>query len=341
MMRGYSPEKPALDQESGRFQILSLDGGGIKGLFSSAILAYLEEDLGIEVARHFDLIVGTSTGGIIAIGLGLGVRPRALTEFYISKGPEVFQPKFMGSWHELAYNLRQRKYDNAPLEKALKGCYGEATLLGHSRKRLVVPAYNLGDDDVYLFKTAHHRRFVRDHKVPAWKVALATSAAPTFFPCFRGIDSQRLIDGGIWANNPCLIGLAEAVGVLGIDLNRISILSIGTSDELVERPKPLDEGGLWRWKSHAFKVALRGQSIGAFNQACLLLGEERVLRVDPKVPKGLFELDKVASEDHIAKAAHFSRIFVPKIEKRFMRHEAAPFKPVYSAPSARVIKKEE
>ena len=90
--------------------------------------------------------------------------------------------------------------------------------------------------------------------------------------------------------------------------------------------------GLWRWKAHGVKVALRGQSLGAFNQACLLLGEQKVLRVDPKVPEGLFEMDKVASEDHIAKAAHFSRIFVPEIKRRFVGHEALAFRPFLDVP---------
>lgn len=69
-----------------RFQILSIDGGGVKGLFVAAVLAHVEEDLKTDITRHFDLIVGTSTGGIIAIGLGLGIRPRDITQFYVSMG---------------------------------------------------------------------------------------------------------------------------------------------------------------------------------------------------------------------------------------------------------------
>jgi patatin-like phospholipase/acyl hydrolase len=78
-----------------RFQILSLDGGGIKGPFSSAVLAAIEEDLGVNVVDHFDLITGTSTGGIIALGLGLGLRPREIVEFHLSKGPQIF-PRWYG-----------------------------------------------------------------------------------------------------------------------------------------------------------------------------------------------------------------------------------------------------
>ncbi len=81
-----------LERPSGarRFQILSLDGGGLKGLFSAAVLAELENDLNISVADHFDLIVGTSTGGLIALGLGAGLRPADIVDFYADRGPYVF-----------------------------------------------------------------------------------------------------------------------------------------------------------------------------------------------------------------------------------------------------------
>src|SRR5438046_10353165 len=74
-----------------RFQILSLDGGGIKGLFSAAVLAAIEADLNVSIVEHFDLIVGTSTGGIIALGLGLGLRPQQIVDFYANDGPHIFR----------------------------------------------------------------------------------------------------------------------------------------------------------------------------------------------------------------------------------------------------------
>lgn len=311
-----------------RFQILSLDGGGIKGLFSAAVLTYLEEDLEIKVVDHFDLIVGTSTGGIIAIGLGLGLSPREIMEFYITKSSEIFPSKFLGRLHEFLVQVLRRKYDNAPLKQALQECFGEK-LLGESKCRLVIPSYNLSEDEIYLFKTPHHERLRRDYKVPAWRVALAASAAPTYLPCFKGIDGLRLIDGGIWCNNPSVIGLTEAIGVLGVGLEAVSILSVGTTDEMANRPKSLDEGGYLAWKDQAVKILMRGQSLGALAQAELILGKDKILRIDPIVPEGLFRMDKIAPEDHIAKAAHQSRKIIPEIEKRFMDHEAPEFDPYY------------
>lgn len=217
-----------------RFQILALDGGGIKGIFSAAILAALEEDLKTRITDHFDLIAGTSTGGLIAIALGLGLSPREIVHFYTHNGPAIFPGA--SSWWRCALHWHRSKYDPAPLESALKSCFGER-LFGESTKRLVIPSYNLGEDDVYIFRTPHHERLRRDLKVPAWKVARATSAAPTYFPSFCGIDGQRLIDGGVWANNPTMVALVESFGTLGVALADTHILSIGTTDSLNSRDR--------------------------------------------------------------------------------------------------------
>jgi patatin-like phospholipase/acyl hydrolase len=195
-------------QTSHPFQILCLDGGGIKGLFSAAILAHLEEDFHIKITDYFDLIVGTSTGGIIALALGIGLRPREIVHFYVSNGNSIFANrwplKLRQLWHLSRYFIRN-KYDSEPLEKALKDCFGDK-LLAESKKRVVIPSYNIGEDDIYLFKTPHHERLRRDYKVPVWKVAMATSAAPTYFPCFRGLNDIRLIDGGVWVSIPVQTG---------------------------------------------------------------------------------------------------------------------------------------
>jgi uncharacterized protein len=132
---------------STRFQILSLDGGGIKGLFSAAVLARFEEDLGVTIADHFDLITGTSTGGIIALGLGLGMRPREIVQFYVSQGPKIFRQT---RWWTSLCSLFRRKYPQEPLKTALQECVGDKRL-ADSKKRLVIPSYNLDKDEVYLF----------------------------------------------------------------------------------------------------------------------------------------------------------------------------------------------
>lgn len=317
--------KPIADSTGNRFQILALDGGGIKGIFSAAILAALEDDLKTRITDHFDLIAGTSTGGIIAIALGLGLSPREIVHFYVEHGPAIF-PGASG-WLRCTHHWLRHKYEAEPLESALRACFGERRF-GESTKRLVIPSYNLGEDDVYIFRTPHHERLRRDLKVPAWKAARATSAAPTYFPSFRGLDGQRLIDGGVWANNPTMVALAESFGTLRVPLAETHVLSIGTTEPLNSRHRRLDTGGMLGWSKQAIEVVMRGQTIAACNQARFLVGDSNYFRIDPIVPASEFCLDGIdRTEDLIAKAAHHSRAFAPTFAERFAKHTAIPFQP--------------
>ncbi|MBW7926625.1 MAG: patatin-like phospholipase family protein [Fimbriimonadaceae bacterium] len=311
-----------------RFQILSLDGGGIKGLFSAAVLAAIEEDLKLSITDHFDLLAGTSTGGIIALGLGLGMKPREIVEFYLREGPKIF-PSWWGM--KGLQHWVYRKFSEKPLVDALQSCFKDRRF-GDSQKRLVIPSYNLGEDDVYNFRTPHHARLTRDYKVPAWKVALATSSAPTFFPCTREVGNVRLIDGGVWANNPTMVAVAEAYETLGVPLANQWVFSIGTSDAVVKRAPRLNSGGIIAWGlgNAAVDVIMRGQSIGANNQATLLLGRDHVERLNPKVADGEFSLDGVSkADDLIGKASHVSRIFTPTFQLKFAGHRAKSFEPLH------------
>ncbi len=273
-----------------RFQILALDGGGVKGIFSAALLAHIEDDLKIRITDHFDLISGTSTGGIIAVGLGLGLRPREIVDFYVKEGQRIF-PRWLGAKSIQKWVFR--KYSADPLEAALRSCFKDR-LFGDSEKRLVIPAYNLGEDDVYLFRTPHHENLCRDFKVPAWKVAKATSSAPTFFPCTRDVDNlRRIIDGGVWANNPTMVAVVEACGPLAVPLSNIFVLSIGTSDAVTHRHSRLNKGGILSWarSGDAVDIIMRGQSIGVNNQAQFLLGKDHVTRLTRKLQRVHFLSD--------------------------------------------------
>lgn len=310
-----------------RFQILSLDGGGIKGLFSGAILAAIEDDLKINVVDHFDLIAGTSTGGIIAIGIGLGMKPREIVEFYLREGPKIF-PRWLGA--KRLQHWAYRKFSPEPLIMSLQSCFKDR-LFGDSKKRLVIPSYNLGEDDVYIFRTPHAERLRRDYKMPAWKVALATCSAPTFFPCTREVENMRLIDGGVWANNPIIVAIIEAFGTLNVPLSSLWAFSIGTSDAVSHRRDRLNSGGIIAWgMENAFiDLIVRGQSIGTNNQATFLLGRERMERLNPKVAADEFSLDGIHKvEDLIGKAAHHSRLFMPTFYEKFSKHRAAPYAPM-------------
>jgi uncharacterized protein len=167
--------------ETKRFRILSLDGGGIKGTFTASVLSELERSTGRKIADHFDLIAGTSTGGIIALGLGLGIPAEQILQFYKEQGPKIF-PNITAQ-QKLSLNIRhlwEPKYSAEQLREGLRGVFGEKRVK-EAKCRLLIPAYDVVAGRVFMFKTRHHPRFIFDEEAFAVEIALATAAAPTFF----------------------------------------------------------------------------------------------------------------------------------------------------------------
>jgi uncharacterized protein len=313
-----------------RFQVLALDGGGVLGIFSAAVLAGLEKDLGRPIIENFDLIVGTSTGGIIAAGLGAGLSAADIVEFYCAEMGNIFPGRTkLRSIRQLV----RPKYHPDGLERALQRVFG-GMLLGESRVPLVIPSYDIGENNVYLFKTPHHPRLRRDRLVPIWQVAMATSAAPTFFPAFDlPGEAVRLVDGGVWANNPAMVGVVEAVSMFSQQLAAIRVLSIGTTAEVHARSRDLDHGGLLQWarSPNVVRTLLTGQSIGAFTQVQHLLGSANAHRLNPPAPAGLGRLDAVDPRDLLGKAAYHSRHFCPTYEQVFASHTARAYTPEHGS----------
>jgi patatin-like phospholipase/acyl hydrolase len=311
---------------SERFQILSLDGGGLRGMFSAAVLARLEEDLDIRVVDHFDLIAGTSTGGIIALGLGLGLAPREILQFYTDHGPRIFRDR---SRLRSLRHLVRAKYAPDALRAALTEVLGRRTF-GESTKRLLITSYNIGADDVYLFRTPHLPSLTRDWRERAVDVALATSAAPTYLPGMA-LGGGRLVDGGVWANNPVMVALTEAVGPLQVPLDKIRVFSLGTTTDVRHRSRRLDRGGLLPWARDAVEVLMRAQSESAAKQVRHFLGKDNVLRLNPTVPTGALGLDKVDADALIGLAGHESRSAAPAFNRSFADHIAPAYVPHYPA----------
>ncbi|MEA5466360.1 CBASS cGAMP-activated phospholipase [Leptothoe sp. PORK10 BA2] len=307
------------------YRILSIDGGGIKGVFPAAFLATLEDAIGDHVANYFDLIVGTSTGGIVALGLGLGLSATEILGFYERYGPQIFQQRTIlsGLRHWLF-----AKYSDATLRQALEETFGDRRL-GESNQRLVIPSLNLDTGEAYLYKTAHHRRFERDYKELVVTVALATSAAPTFFPTHLSEGGTAFIDGGVWANNPAAIAMIEAVKTLQWNPETVRLLSLGCSTPPVsvgwERWLPLGKVG---WANRVVEMVMAGQSSFSLGAAQLFAGEENVLRVDPIVQRNRFAMDG-AENIAILKGLGQSeaRKELPKLRQLFLTEPAPHFVP--------------
>lgn len=323
-------------------RILALDGGGIKGAFAAAFLDTIEEATGKRVAEHFDLIAGTSTGGIIAIGLGLGMSAKEISQFYVNDGPRIFgqqNPLDDHGWFsrtaakvngylKRGKQLAVPKYDPTQLKKALERAF-QSKRLGDSSVRLIIPAYHADKEDVYVFKTRHHPRLQMDWKESAVNVGLATAAAPTYFQAHPMPSGAPLIDGGIWANNPVGLAAVEARSVLGWKDDDLYIVRLGCTEEVLDIPVESGYAGLLLKSTALF---MQGQSRGADGTAMLLSDHRqetpRFFPFQPKVSIGKFSLDGVAMLDRLRGlgAAH-GREAIPLFNEYFLFDKAERFNP--------------
>jgi patatin-like phospholipase/acyl hydrolase len=272
------------------FKVLAIDGGGIRGIYPAKYLAELEGEVEEPLCRYFDLITGTSTGGIIAIALGLEIPAAQVLELYKTKGAEIFSQRFP---FPLRMFLRP-KYRNDALIAVLKEVFSERPL-GDSRVPLCIPAVDLSTGQTKVYKTRHDPRLTEDWQLPAWKVAAATSAAPLYFPAFAVHEHDAKVDGGLWANNPSLVGLVEALS-LGYNLDEIMLLSIGTGEvKFYMDPCVAKKAGFVQWFCPGQSLAellLSVQSQAVHNQIALLK-PRGYKRINSLLPSNKFGLDAV------------------------------------------------
>ncbi|WP_088283063.1 CBASS cGAMP-activated phospholipase [Ideonella sp. A 288] len=317
------------------FRILSIDGGGIKGAFAASALATLEKDLDCRVADHFDLITGTSTGGIIALGLGLGLSAQEILQFYIDKGPAIFPGTSLVQ--RLSGKVKQfilgPKHSHQVLRDALEQVFQQRRF-GESSCRLVIPTYNAIGGCIFIMKTAHHERFRYDIDAPAVDVALATSAAPTYFAAarFPQHDYASYVDGGVWANCPVLVGVTEALAFLGQKLDDLDVLSIGATTAPFSIAEHADSSAM-DWNVGLVDLMFEAQVQTTLAQAGLML-PGRLHRLNAVVKDGTFSLDDSRPE-RIKQLVVLGRNEAVKkqnlepIRQRFLNgQKAAPFVPV-------------
>lgn len=312
-----------------RFQILSLDGGGLKGLFTAAYLAEWEKHTGKPVVDSMDLIAGTSAGGIIALGLGAGYSAQELVDFFIEYGDAIFPAERLEAVGRIRQAIGSR-YSPEPLEAILDEYFGDRRL-GDSGVRLIIPAYH-AESGIHLFKTSHHPRLRMDWREPMSTIARATGAAPTYLPPLVLDEGLSLIDGGVWANNPVQIAVTEALGYIGQKQENIAAIRVSTTTEVQKKRRyPDDPGGVGLDAVPLFtEVMMRGQSQAASGGVWQLLGSERFIEIDSKVSPSDYRLDRL-SADLVGMAKASFRKTVSEIgDKGFLDHSAAPFTPYHT-----------
>ncbi len=291
------------------FYILSIDGGGFRGIFAAHILKIMEEEWKIDWQKQFGMLAGTSTGAILAAGLACKLTAVQLTEFYEAHGRAIFTPRLRSRFDP--FKLFTSRYSTRRLKGLLEKELGD-TLLGQVKIPLILPTVDIGNGCVHVLKSKYDPTFTRDYKVRVSDAVLASCSAPTYFDPVVIDDKYQLVDGGLWANNPSLVAAIDANYRLKIPLENIRVLSIGTGKSKVFYPRSEDKfrdcllrswqgwGFVTCWKRSKFiDLILNLQSENAHNMLCLLFGEspldsKQVLRLN-------FESDRPLSLDSVSK----------------------------------------
>lgn len=214
------------------FRILSLAGGGYLGFYTVCVLATLEERVGEPLGRRFDLIAGTSVGGILAIALAYEIPMARIRQLFLEQGTRIFSSRPLPAnpvsrLRDLGRSVLGPKYNGIALKKALVAHLGRRTL-ADALHPVVVPAVNITLSQTKVFKSPHASGSRGDEAVRAASVAMATSAAPAYFPAVR-VGPHLYADGGLFAVAPDQVAMHEAEHFMRIDAGRIRMLSIGTA----------------------------------------------------------------------------------------------------------------
>lgn len=292
------------------FRILSIDGGGIRGLIPALLLTELEKLARRPIAELFDLIVGTSTGGIIALGLtapGPDGHPRNsaqdLADLYLQQRSRIFH---RGLWDEIRNpgGLLDERYDSSGIEEVLKEHFLEARLRD-AVTEVMVTAYDLEKRDPFFFRSRRAKEDSR-YDFPMWLAARATSAAPTYFEPvliqWPELDRDTLVDGGVFANNPAMCAYAEAQAAMRdgrATSSEILLVSLGTGH--FARPLDFDDAkdwGLAGWARPILDVMFDGVADTVDYQLRMLLppnaqGLPRYHRFQVALDQDLDDMDNI------------------------------------------------
>lgn len=313
------------------FRILSIDGGGIRGVFPAAVLAELESHFlhGASIANHFDIIAGTSTGGIIALALAHGMTARQALDIYLERGERIFPPAVgLGKVSRVLRWLFKPKHDQGALKEELLRIFGDK-VLDDAVTRLVIPSFEGRHGEPFLYKTPHHPDYQKDRHKKFAHVALHTTAAPSYYPGVED-DGYVMIDGGIWANNPVMNALVDALACFDIAREDVRILSLGTGESTFTVDERTRNGGIKDWAFlRSFNAAARAQSRNALGQAYLLVGKNNVTRIDvpesdapiamDDVHRSVRELPMVARSLVEGAGHHIERVFLDGAVEKFIR----------------------
>lgn len=291
-------------KDSKSVYVLSIDGGGILGLYSANILKHIQEDLlgGEAFSEYFDLVTGTSTGGIIALGLASGHTAEEIVDFYQKYGGCIFPKKSLVA--QLFGALTSGIYSNQALISCLDDFFG-ATKVSECTMNFCVPSIDVSEGKSLVFKTNNSGTQTRDNEILLRDIALATSAAPIYLPMHAFGSYSALADGGLWQNNPSLIGLIEAS--TSMDAESVRVLSIGNPLSKIKESvlNKKNRNGLFSWQKKIVTLPMKVSSNATDYIMNILLRNrsmnlDRYLRI---VHDNIADQNKDLSMDNASKSA--------------------------------------
>ncbi|MDC0937183.1 CBASS cGAMP-activated phospholipase [Pirellulales bacterium] len=305
------------------FQILTFDGGGIRGAFGTALIETFEKKLGRPITDYFDLVAGTSTGAILGAGVAHGMSGKQLVDFYTQYGAEIFHPRetykpksWVKSIYPLVKYIFNKRTDGGKIDDffrarfcpvALKHSFeegfGDAQLGDLRKSRLLVSTVNLSKGQTYVFRTPHLPTAVEDRHLNIVDVLLAATAAPTYFPHKVMPDGDAYCDGALWAIDPAILAVAEAFRIRqycsrpkcdpAYDTSTIRVLSIGTGNATYSLSPPGSDAGALYWAPRVADVMTTSQVQGLQSPLEYLLGD-RYQKINFDLPDNTWTLDNTS-----------------------------------------------
>ena len=277
--------------DDGPRRVLALAGGGFLGLYTAIVLEALEARAGVPLARRFDLLAGTSIGGVLALALAFEIPMAELVSLFREHGPRVFSSRALPTGTitrliDLSRSVTGPKYSGAALREALQAKLGDRRL-GEALHPLVVPAVDVDLCRTKVFKTPHAPASIGDGKLRAVDVAMAACAAPAYFPAVP-VGRRLYADGGLFAVAPDQVALHELEHFMAVEPQRVSMLSIGTATAHYRPAEGVrDDAGAVGWLADGRLVltllSVQQQHVQAMVEDRLT---ERYLRLDADWPPG-------------------------------------------------------
>ena len=267
--------------DNSTFNILSFDGGGIRGTLSANLLERIQNEI-IDMVKITNLISGTSTGSLIALGLAYGMTPKEVSNLYSKENIEYIFDK---SYSQIS----RPKYNNDNLKEVLLSVFPERLKLKDLGKLVVIPSFYIGDE-YNSWKAVFYNNIpnseTEDYTVI--DVAMASSAAPVFFPSYN-----RNIDGSIIANDPSLVSIIYAIDKeLGKKVDKIRLLSFGTGYCYDSIKEDTSKWGAIEWITSKepdlpiISIMFEGNSQLSYTFSKKLLGNN-YYRINPKMDEDI------------------------------------------------------